>query len=110
MILVQLNRIVQLVTLDRFTPDCLNWLHAHVRACTSTRATRVRPLVSNGGGRNGIGRREKWPKKSWGEGEIGGKSREEGEIGSESREKREVILSYLILFTPLQYKTLNAIG
>ena len=29
-------------------------------------------------GRNRIGRREKWPKKSW-EGEIGGKSREEGE-------------------------------
>ena len=54
------------------------------------------------GGRNRIGRREKWPKKSWEEGEIGGKvgrrekkkrnrlgrreklaqkSREEGEIG-----------------------------
>ena len=32
-----------------------------------------------GGGRNRIGRREKWPKKSWEEGEIGGKSREEGE-------------------------------
>ena len=31
------------------------------------------------GGRNRIGRREKWPKKSWEEGEIGGKSREEGE-------------------------------
>ena len=30
------------------------------------------------GGRNRIGRREKWP-KSWEEGEIGGKSREEGE-------------------------------
>lgn len=30
-------------------------------------------------GRNRIGRREKWPKKSWEEGEIGGKSREEGE-------------------------------
>ena len=26
-----------------------------------------------------MGRREKWPKKSWEEGEIGGKSREEGE-------------------------------
>ena len=26
-----------------------------------------------------IERREKWPKKSWEEGEIGGKSREEGE-------------------------------
>ena len=26
-----------------------------------------------GGGRNRIGRREKWPKKSWEEGEIGGK-------------------------------------
>ena len=32
-----------------------------------------------GGGRNRIGRREKWPKKSWKEGEIGRKSREEGE-------------------------------
>ena len=32
-----------------------------------------------GGGRNGIGRREKWRKKSWEEGEIGGISREEGE-------------------------------
>ena len=31
------------------------------------------------GGRNRIGRREKWPKKSWEEGKIGGKSREEGE-------------------------------
>ena len=31
------------------------------------------------GGRNRIERREKWPKKSWEEGEIGGKSREEGE-------------------------------
>ena len=30
-------------------------------------------------GRNRIGRREKWPKKSWEEREIGGKSREEGE-------------------------------
>jgi len=39
------------------------------------------------GGRNRIGRREKWPKKSWEEGEIGSKSREEGEIDSESREK-----------------------
>ena len=34
-----------------------------------------------GGGRNRIGRREKWPKQSWEEGEIGGGggSREEGE-------------------------------
>ena len=32
-----------------------------------------------GGGRNRIGRREKWHKKIWEEGEIGGKSREEGE-------------------------------
>ena len=31
------------------------------------------------GGRNRIGRREKWPKKSWEEGEIEGKSREERE-------------------------------
>ena len=60
---------------------------------------RDRPL--NGGGRNRIGRREKWPKLSWEEGEIGGKSREEGEkekltfreegeIGSKSREEREI--------------------
>ena len=34
---------------------------------------------SPGGGRNRIGRREKWPKKSWEEGEIGGKSRKERE-------------------------------
>ena len=34
-------------------------------------------MYKGGGGR--IGRREKWPKKSWEEGEIGGKSREEGE-------------------------------
>ena len=32
-----------------------------------------------GGGRNRIGRREKWPKQSWEEGEIRGKSREKGE-------------------------------
>ena len=31
------------------------------------------------GVRDRIGRREKWPKKRWEEGEIGGKSREEGE-------------------------------
>ena len=54
-----------------------------------------------GMGRNRIGRREKWPKQSWEEGEIGGKSREEGEkekltfreegeIGSESREEGEI--------------------
>ena len=36
-------------------------------------------------------RREKWPKKSWEEGEIGRKSREEGEIGSESREKGDLL-------------------
>ena len=53
------------------------------------------------GGRNRIGRREKWPKQSWEEGEIGGKSkeegekekltfREEGEIGSKSREGWEI--------------------
>ena len=33
----------------------------------------------NGGGRNRIGRRKKWPKKGWEEGKIGGKSREKGE-------------------------------
>ena len=64
-----------------------------------------------GGRRNRIGRREKWPKKSWEEREIGGKrreegekkrnrlgrreklaqkSREEGEIGSERREKGDL--------------------
>ena len=54
------------------------------------------------GGRNRIGRREKWPKKSWEKGEIGGKSREEGEnvrqtfreegeIGSKSREKGDLL-------------------
>ena len=32
-----------------------------------------------GGGRKRIGRREKWSKKSWEEGEIRGKSTEEGE-------------------------------
>ena len=31
------------------------------------------------GGRNRIGRREKWPKQSWEEGEIGRKRGEEGE-------------------------------
>ena len=31
------------------------------------------------GGRNRIERKEKWPKNSWEEGEIGEKSREEGE-------------------------------
>ena len=35
-------------------------------------------VVLRGGG-NRIGRREKWPKQSWEEGELGGKSREEGE-------------------------------
>ena len=35
--------------------------------------------IVQGGGRNRIGRREKWPKQSWEEGEIGRKSREEGE-------------------------------
>ena len=32
------------------------------------------------GGRNRIGRREKWPKKSWEEGEIGSESREKGDL------------------------------
>ena len=56
---------------------------------------------SSGRGRNRIGRREKWPKQSWEEGEIGGKSteegekekltfREEGQIGSKSREDGEI--------------------
>ena len=66
-------------------------------------------------GSNRIGRREKWPKQSWEEGdieggggsreegekeklmfreegEIGSKSREKGEIGSESREKGDLTL------------------
>ena len=55
------------------------------------------------GGRNRIGRREKWHPKKVGrrekcqaqtfreEGEIGSKSREEGEIGSESREKGDLL-------------------
>ena len=30
-------------------------------------------------GSNRIGSREKWPRKSWEEGEIGGQGREEGE-------------------------------
>ena len=58
-------------------------------------------LCQEGGGRNRIGRREKWPKQSWEEGEIGGKSREEGEkekltfreeeeIGSKSREEGDI--------------------
>ena len=36
-------------------------------------------IVSLRGGRNRIGRREKWPEQSWEEGETGGKCREEGE-------------------------------
>ena len=65
-------------------------------------------MCPSGGGRSRIGRREKWPKKSWEEGEKVGrrekkkrnrlgrreklaqKSREEGEIGSESREKGDL--------------------
>ena len=43
---------------------------------------------NNGGGRNRVGRREKWPKKSWEEGEIGAKSREEGEKEKWTRGKR----------------------
>ena len=42
--------------------------------------------LSFGGGRNRIGRREKWPKKSWEEGEIGGKSKQEGEKKLGSRQ------------------------
>ena len=38
-----------------------------------------RTKLLHGEGRNRIGRRDKWPKKSREEGEIGGKSREEGE-------------------------------
>ena len=48
-------------------------------------------ILLNRGGRNRIGRREKWPKKSWEEGEQGGKRREEGEIGSERREKGDLV-------------------
>ena len=70
-----------------------------------------RVVTKLGEGRNRIGRREEWSKKSWEEGEIGGKvgrrekkkrnclgrreklaqkSREEGEIGSESRERGDL--------------------
>ena len=42
-------------------------------------ALQGRKMIYSGGGRNRIGRREKWPKQSWEEGEIGRKSREEGE-------------------------------
>ena len=34
--------------------------------------------LAKGEGMNRIGRKEKWPKKCWEEGEIRGKSREEG--------------------------------
>ena len=67
----------------------------------STRALFFDHFSFNRGGRNRIGRREKWHKQSWEEGEIGGKSREEGEkekltfreegeIGSKSREEGEI--------------------
>ena len=70
---------------------CLQ-LRSHARNCMT---------YTSRGGRNRIGRREKWPKQSWEEGEIGGKSREEGEkekltfreegeIGSKSREEGEI--------------------
>ena len=50
------------------------------RQCkTRTNYLTAKNTFNLGGGRNRIGRREKWPKKSWEEGEIGGKSREEGE-------------------------------
>ena len=49
------------------------------------------PLSVGGGGRNRIGRREKWPKKGWEEGEIGSKSREEGEIGLGSSGKGDLL-------------------
>ena len=50
------------------------------------------PVISvGGGGRNRIGRREKWPKKGWEEGEIGSKSREEGEIGLGSSGKGDLL-------------------
>ena len=39
-------------------------------------------VATNRGGRNRIGRREKWPKKSWEEGEIGGK------VGRREKKKR----------------------
>ena len=43
------------------------------------RADSKEEFTNRGGGGNRIERREKWPKKGWEEGEIGGKSREEGE-------------------------------
>ena len=48
------------------------------KSCWSLLFLRTKLLLQRGG-RNRIGRREKWPKKSWEEGEIGEKCREEGE-------------------------------
>ena len=45
--------------------------------CYASNESRVWVLKRRG--RNRIGRREKWLKKSWEKGVIGGKSREEGE-------------------------------
>ena len=71
------------------------------RFCSWCTARTLKPLPYFRGGRNRIGRGEKWPKQSREEGEkekltfreegeIGSKSREEGEIGSESREKGDL--------------------
>ena len=48
------------------------------KASSSQLLSKEHTYISRGG-RNRIGRREKWPKQSWEEGEMGGKSREEGE-------------------------------
>ena len=52
---------------------------AGIPHCNQRRPPEKRKKGQFRGGRNRIGRREKWPKKSWEEGETGGKSREEGE-------------------------------
>ena len=52
------------------------WRHGYLVHSSPDQAMSLSP---SRGGRNRIGRREKWPKQSWEEGEIGGKSREEGE-------------------------------
>ena len=72
------------------TSKCMNISRAWWNWIDVSNVSFYFPSVPGRGGRNRIGRREKWPKKSWEEGEIGGKSREEGEIGSESREKGDL--------------------
>ena len=49
------------------------------RVLTRSNLERKSDHLCNMRGRNRIGRRQKWPRKSWEEGEIGRKSREERE-------------------------------